>query len=111
MEAGVGRDLTRGEADVAHSHGEGLAATRWSAEQRLLGHLAEGSDDGHLVVWGGGGGQKIKSFVKQNPQNYNLNYVLTISGLLCDVKTSPFADLHTSVEVYYYYYSSQNDTI
>lgn len=50
MEAGVRRDLSRGEADVAHSHGEGLAAARRSAEQGLLGHLAEGSDDGHVGV-------------------------------------------------------------
>lgn len=50
MEAGVRGDLPRGEADVAHSHGERLAA-RWSAEEGLLGHLAEGSDDGHVDNW------------------------------------------------------------
>lgn len=50
VEAGVRRDLSRGEADVAHRHGEGLAAAGRSAEQRLLGHLAERSDDGHVGV-------------------------------------------------------------
>lgn len=52
MEAGVRRDLPGGEADVAHSHSEGLAAARRGAEQGLLGHLAEDSDDGHVGVWG-----------------------------------------------------------
>lgn len=57
MEAGVRGDLPRGEADVAHSHGEGLAAARRRAEQGLLGHLAEGSDDGHV-----GSEEKEKAF-------------------------------------------------
>lgn len=51
VEAGVWCDLPGGEADVAHSHSEGLAAARRRAEQGLLGHLAEGSDDGHVGVW------------------------------------------------------------
>lgn len=50
MEAGIRCDLPRGEADVAHSHREGLAAAGGSAEQGLLGHLAEGPDDGHVGV-------------------------------------------------------------
>lgn len=52
MEAGVGRHLPGGEADVAHSHGERLAAAPRGAEQGLLGHLAEGSDDRHAGTCG-----------------------------------------------------------
>lgn len=47
VEAGVRRHLPRGEADVAHSHRQGLAAAPRGAEQGLLGHLAEGSDNRH----------------------------------------------------------------
>lgn len=53
MEAGVRRHLSRGEADVAHSHRQGLAAAPRGAEQGLLGHLAEGSDNRHAGVCGG----------------------------------------------------------
>lgn len=53
MEAGVGSHLPRGEADVAHSHRQGLAAAPRGAEQGLLGHLAEGSDDRHVGTCGG----------------------------------------------------------
>lgn len=52
MEAGVGCHLPRGEADVAHSHGQGLAAAPRGAEQGLLGHLTEDSDDRHAVTCG-----------------------------------------------------------
>ncbi len=47
MEAGVRRHLPGGEADVAYSHCQWLAAAPGGAEQGLLGHLAEGSDDRH----------------------------------------------------------------
>lgn len=52
MEAGVRRHLPGGEADVAHSHRQGLAAAPRGAEQGLLGHLAEGSDDRHAGTCG-----------------------------------------------------------
>lgn len=47
VEAGIRRNLARGEADVAYSHHQGLATTPWGAKQGLLGHLAEGSDKRH----------------------------------------------------------------
>lgn len=47
MEACIGSDLPRGEADVSYSHHQGLAAAPRGAEQSLLGHLTEGSDDRH----------------------------------------------------------------
>lgn len=50
VKAGIRRHLTRREADAAHSHSEGLAATPWGAEQGLLGHFAEGSDDRHAGI-------------------------------------------------------------
>lgn len=53
MEAGVRRHLPGGEADVAYSHRQGLAAAPGGAEQGLLGHLAEGSDDRHAGTCGG----------------------------------------------------------
>lgn len=53
MEAGIRSHLPRGEADVAHGHCQGLAAAPRGAEQRLLGHLAEGSDDRHAGTCGG----------------------------------------------------------
>lgn len=47
VEAGIRRHLARGEADVSHRHCEGLAAAPRGAEQGLLGHFAEASDDRH----------------------------------------------------------------
>lgn len=55
MEAGIRRHLSRREADVAYGHRQGLAAAPWGAEQGLLGHLAEGSDNRHVGTFGGGG--------------------------------------------------------
>ena len=50
MEAGVGCHLPRGEAYVAYSHGQGLAATARGSQQSLLGDLAQSSDDRHVVL-------------------------------------------------------------
>lgn len=52
VKAGVRRHLTWGEADVAYSHCQWLAAAPRGAEQGLLGHLAEASDDRHAGTWG-----------------------------------------------------------
>lgn len=68
VEAGVRGDLPGGEADVSHGHGEGLAAARRRAEQGLLGHLAEGSDEGHICVWGRGGKRR---FIFSEPANWD----------------------------------------
>lgn len=53
MEAGIRCHLSWGEADVAYSHSEGLAAAPGGAEQGLLGHLSECSDNGHAGTCGG----------------------------------------------------------
>lgn len=49
MEAGVRCYLAWGEADAAYSDGEGLTATCGGAEEGLLGHFAEASDDRHGI--------------------------------------------------------------
>ena len=50
VEAGVGCNLPRGEAYVAHGHGQGLAATALGNQQCLLGDLAQSSEDRHVDV-------------------------------------------------------------
>jgi len=65
VEARIGCDLPRGEADGAHGHSEGLAATPRSAEQGLFGHFAEGSDDRHVVSTG-----------EKDRKSYKFNHML-----------------------------------